>query len=129
MWSFLNLSLMVEAARVAVRFDPHWQITYNRLKQRRGSNVAVVAVARKLLVVIWHLLHKSEHYHYRRDQTFVTKLQEWARTIGKAHWQVASSREFVEQQLHQLGLSHIVDALISSKKGKLMVQFRNAHQT
>lgn len=121
--------LMVEAARVAVRFDPHWQTTYERIKQRRGSNVAAVAVARKLLVVIWYLLHDRDHYHHRRDQTFVTKLQAWARTIGKAHWQVASSREFVEQQLYRLGLSHIVETLFSSNKGNLRVQFRNAHQT
>lgn len=58
--------LMVEAARSAVRFDPHWQGVYERLKSRRGSNIAAVAVARKLLVAIWHLLHDRARYYFLR---------------------------------------------------------------
>jgi transposase len=121
--------LMVEAARTAIRFDPHWQVLHQRLKQRRGSSVATVAIARKLLVVVWHLLHDQTHYHYLREQTFITKLQEWARKIGRDHLPQGKSRPFVEHHLLALGLHQLAENLISDKKGKLLVQNRNAHQT
>jgi len=120
--------LLVEAARTAVRFDPHWQAIYNRLKAQRGANIAAVAVARKLLVVIWHLLHNHSTYYFLRPQTYVTKLQQWARLIG-CQTLAISSREFVEQQLQRVHLEHIIQSLVSTKKGNLKVHFRNAHQT
>ena len=33
-----------------------------RVKARRGKNTAYVAVARKMLTIIWHLLVKGENY-------------------------------------------------------------------
>lgn len=63
--------LMVEAARSAIRFDPYWQRVAERINRRRGSHVAAVAVARKLLVVIWHLLQNRTTYYHLRPQSFV----------------------------------------------------------
>jgi transposase len=114
--------LMVETAHIAIRFDPHWHALHQQLKHRRGSNVATVAIARKLLVVIWHLLHDQTHYYYLSEQTFVTKLQDWARKIGREYLPQGKSRLFVEQQLHALGLNQIADNLISDKKGRLFLQ-------
>ena len=37
---------------------------YNKLKKKKGHNKAVVAVARKLTVIIWHMLKKRESYRY-----------------------------------------------------------------
>jgi transposase len=47
---------MIEAAWVAVRTHPHWEAPFARLEQRIGKNKAIAAIARKLLVVIWHVL-------------------------------------------------------------------------
>ncbi len=48
--------LLVEAAQTASRFDPELQRDYQRLKFRRGSAVAKVAIARKLAVrLYWKL--------------------------------------------------------------------------
>jgi hypothetical protein len=81
------------------------------------------------MVVVWHLLHDQTHYHYLREQTFITKLQEWARKIGRDHLPQGKSRPFVEHHLLALGLHQLAENLISDKKGKLLVQNRNAHQT
>ena len=52
---------LVEAAWGAVRSDPHWKTQYEQLKNRgKHSNEAIVAIARKLLVSIWHVLTKRE---------------------------------------------------------------------
>ncbi len=113
--------LMVEAARTAVRFDPHWQRVYERLKSRRGSNIAVVGVARKLLVAIWHLLHDRAHYYYLRPQSFVRKLQDWAWCIGRDHLPAETSADFVRQCLKAIDLPDLAVGLITNPKGKLII--------
>jgi transposase len=46
---------LVEAAWVAVERNPHWKATFRRLSERIGENKASVAIARKLLVGVWHI--------------------------------------------------------------------------
>lgn len=50
--------LLVEAAQTAVRYDEELRRDYQRLKFRRGSAVAKVAVARKLAVRLYWKLRK-----------------------------------------------------------------------
>jgi transposase len=52
--------IMVEAAQVAVRTSPAVRHYFERLRRRKHRNVAVVAVARKLLVAVWALLQHGE---------------------------------------------------------------------
>jgi transposase len=47
---------MVTAAQHAVRCSPHWKEQYQRLGARIGKPKAIVAIARKLLVAVWHIL-------------------------------------------------------------------------
>lgn len=55
---------MVEAAQTAVRKDPLLQAFYDRIKRKKGPQKAVVAAARKMLVIVFHMLTKQEPYHY-----------------------------------------------------------------
>ena len=52
--------LLVEAAHAAVRRPGPLRAFYLRIRARRGSQVALVAVARKLAILTWHLLTKGE---------------------------------------------------------------------
>lgn len=45
-----------EAAGVAGKSSPFWQARFERLESRMGARKAIVAIARKLLVVRWHVL-------------------------------------------------------------------------
>ena len=47
---------------------------FRRLKQRKNHNVAVVATARKLVMIAWHMLRKNEPYRYAISRTTETKL-------------------------------------------------------
>jgi transposase len=53
---------MVQAAWQAVRHSARWREVYERIKKRRGSKRAIVAVARKLLVVLASLLKSGQLY-------------------------------------------------------------------
>lgn len=52
--------LLVEAGQTAARFDPELRRFYQRLKFRRGSQVAKVAVARKLAVRLYGMLRHPQ---------------------------------------------------------------------
>ena len=55
--------LLVEAAHCAVRCPGPLRAFFLRLKSRKGTNVAVVAAARKLTVILYHMLTRGEAYY------------------------------------------------------------------
>ncbi len=57
-------SLAIEAAQVLARSSSPLAATYYRVLHKRGHNVAVTALARKLIHVVWQLLTKREPYRY-----------------------------------------------------------------
>ena len=48
--------VLVEAAWVAVNSHPYWKAQFEHLERRKPMNQAIVAIARKLLVAVWHVL-------------------------------------------------------------------------
>lgn len=56
-----RVMVLVAHSAVNVR-DSRFRAFFLRVKARRGKNTAYVAVARKMLTVIWHLLVKGEKY-------------------------------------------------------------------
>ena len=54
--------LLVEAAQTAARYDPDLRRTYQRLKFRRVSGVAKVAIARRLAVRLYWMLRARMNY-------------------------------------------------------------------
>lgn len=61
--------LLVEAGQTAARLDPELRRVYQRLKFRRGSSVAKVAIARKLAVrLYWMLRSQADYAHLVRMQ-------------------------------------------------------------
>jgi len=101
--------ILVEAAHVAARHDPQLGRFYHRLRAKKGTNVAVVATARKMLVVIWHLLSGDGVYRGRQVQMIARKFLEWGWKVGQKD-RCASNKEFVLKQLQQIqihNLTHI----------------------
>lgn len=49
-------------------------VFFRRLARRKNRNVAVVAVARKLVVIAWHMLSHEEPYRYAEPRTTLSKL-------------------------------------------------------
>ncbi len=56
--------LAVEAAQTLAQMSFPLAASYHRIRHKRGHNVAVVALARKLVVLAWHMLHNQEPYRY-----------------------------------------------------------------
>jgi len=53
-------SAMIMAARHARSVNKHWKEVNRRLEPRLGRNKAIVAIARQMLVAVWHILTKRQ---------------------------------------------------------------------
>lgn len=69
-------SMLVEAAWQAVRGPGPLRAFYQRVSARRGNHIAAVAVARKLAVILWHMLTKGEDYAGVRPALHAKKLRD-----------------------------------------------------
>jgi len=95
-----------EAAHTASRTHPYWQAEFQRLARRIGEQKAIVARARKLLVVIWHVLH-GQSVDQRADAERVAfKLMVWSWKLTDAQRGGLTSRQFIRAHLIRLGIGN-----------------------
>ncbi len=59
--------LLAQVAYQALRKDGRLREWYKRIKRRRGSSIARVAVMRKLATIVWHMLTKRKTYFACRE--------------------------------------------------------------
>jgi len=76
-------TMLVEAAWQAVRGPGPLRAFYQRVARRRGNHIAAVAVARKLAVIIWHLLRREEDYAWVRPALHAKKLRDLELRLGE----------------------------------------------
>ena len=74
--------LLVEAAWHAARTTGPLRAFHQRVKARRGANIATVAVARKLVVIAWNMLRRSEDYAFARPSLHREKLRRFELLLG-----------------------------------------------
>src|SRR3954469_12331133 len=67
--------MLAEAAFVAVSTAGPMRAFYERVRARRGSQIAIVAVARKLAVLFWHLLTREQDYAFQRPSLTRKKIR------------------------------------------------------
>ena len=54
--------LLAQVTHKVLRKDARLREWFKRIKRRRGSTIARVAVMRKLATIIWHMLSKRKTY-------------------------------------------------------------------
>lgn len=97
---------MVESAWAAARCDPHWKAEFERLEPRLGRNKAIVAIARKLLVAVWHILSKGVADRFAQPERVARKLMQHIYNLGRSNRpQGVSCSAYVRQQLDRLGIA------------------------
>ena len=68
-------SMLVQAAWAVTNTPGPLRAFFLRLRARRGKQIAVVATARKLAVLVWHLWSKEQDYLWARPSLTATKLR------------------------------------------------------
>ncbi len=95
---------MVEAAWVAVIHNPYWKARFEHLCRRLSREKAIVAIARQMLVVVWHVWHDRKPDQHTNAAAIARKFMTWAEQGGKAMRQGLTAPAFVRLQLDCLGM-------------------------
>jgi len=110
-------AVLVEAAQVAVLHDPRWKAELERLEPRRGRNKAIVAIARKMLVAVWFLLHEKDTEKYLDLARLARKYYEFTYTVGKANWgECKTAVEFIRNLFDQAGVGQEITSFIYCRR-------------
>ena len=67
--------MLVEAAWAAARSPGPLRAFYKRIASRRGKQIAAVATARKLAMIIWHMRSKDADYSWARPALLARKFR------------------------------------------------------
>jgi transposase len=112
---------LVEAANHAVQDHPRWKIAFARLEPRLGRSKALVAIARRMLVTIWHLLAEEQADRFADPTQVACGLFAFAYKARVKNLPGGQSAlQFTRNQMDRLGIGQ--DVLIlpwGTKKYKL----------
>ena len=99
--------MLCEAAWIVVRTPGPLRAFYERLRARRGAQIALVATARKLCVLCWHLLTREEDYAFGRPSLTRHKLRRLELIAGdpSRRGRRSGSRASKREQRHERELS------------------------
>ncbi len=98
-------SAMVTAANIAVQHHAYWKKEFERLEYRLGRSRAVVAIARKLLITVWHVLRREvvDRHHDPRDIACSLFRLAYAVKVRNLPGK-QSALQFTRNQLDRLGI-------------------------
>lgn len=74
--------VLVQAAFAALRSPGPLRALHQRIAARRGMKIAIVAVARKIAVIAWHLVAKEQDYAFARQSLVAFKRRKLELTAG-----------------------------------------------
>ncbi len=74
---------LVRVAHAAAKSHPHWRRELQRLEPRLGYSKASVAIARKLLIVVWYVLSRRQADRFALPQKVARKLLQHSYDLGK----------------------------------------------
>ena len=96
---------LVEAAWRAIRISPYWKEQFEKyLRRMRKPNQAIVVIARKLLVVIWHVLTKEETDNHVSEEDLAYKMLVLAWDLDEDVRMGLTYKQFAKYALMKLGI-------------------------
>jgi transposase len=111
---------MVNAANHAVEDHPYWKAQFDRLEPRLGRSKTIVAIARKLLVAVWHILTNKEAVRFSPPELLANRFMNYAYDIRIRNMpNKPSAPAFVRTQLDRLGLGADLQQI---RRGSKVVQ-------
>ena len=69
---------MVEVAWRCLKGNSYWNERFETFKKRMHPNLAITAIARHLLVIVWHVLSKQEPYRQITEERIAYKFLTWS---------------------------------------------------
>jgi transposase len=108
---------MVGAANTAVLHHPFWKKEFEKLEPRLGRSKAIVAIARKLLVAVWHILTDEVADTHADEKSVAASFINFAYKVGiKNLTEGKTVKVFTRQQLDRLGIGMELKAIAWGSK-------------
>jgi transposase len=108
---------MVNAANHAVVNHPYWKDLLARMEPRMGRSKAIVAIARKLLVAVWHVLHDEVADCHADTRDIACSLFRHAYKVGVRNLpEGQSALVFTRNQMDRLGIGAEMQVLPWGRK-------------
>jgi len=95
-----------EVAQRAVKSDPHWKHRFQELQKRLHRNQAIVAVARRLLELVWYVLTRRQPYRPFSHERIADKYLTWAWQMDEQARDGLTRQQFARYYLMRLGVGH-----------------------
>ena len=95
---------MVEVAQRAVKSDPHWTRRFQEMQKRMHRNQAIVAVARRLLELVWYVLTQRQPYRHFSHERIAYKYLTWAWQMDDQARDGLTRQQFARYYLMRLGI-------------------------
>jgi len=103
---------MVDAANHAIAAPGYWQTEFERLQPRLGRPKAIVAIARKLLVAVWHVLSQEVPERHASPARIAHRLYAFTRQVQVRNLpEHRSAASFTRQQLDRLQIGQSLAAI------------------
>ena len=97
---------MVEVAQRAVQSDPLWKQRFNELQRRMHRNQAIVAIARRLLELVWYVLSRKQPYQHFSHERIAYKYLTWSWQLSETERDGLTRQQFTRYYLMRLGIGH-----------------------
>ena len=104
---------MVEAAWRAVRMSPLWKAQYEKyLRRMRKPGQAIVVIARKLLVAMWHVLSKEETDIHASEEDLAYKMLLLSWSLNENVRKGLTYKQFAKYALMKLGVENDITRFV-----------------
>lgn len=104
---------LVEAAWCAIRISPYWKEQYEKyLRRMRKPNQAIVVIARKLLVAVWHVLSKEETDEHASEEDLAYKMLVLAWDLNEEVRMGLTYKQFAKYALMKLGVENDITRFV-----------------
>lgn len=107
---------MVEAAWRAIRISPYWKEQYEKyLRRMRRPNQAIVVIARKLLVAVWHVLSEEQTDCHASEEDLAYKMLLWSWSLSEDARMGLTHKQFAKYALMRLGVQSDLTRFVRGK--------------
>jgi transposase len=107
---------MIEAAWRAVRMSPYWKEQYEKFFHRmRRESQAIVVVARKLLVAVWHVLSKEATDIHASEEELAYKMLLLSWSLSEDVRLGLTYKQFAKYALMKLGVQTDITRFVRGK--------------
>lgn len=109
--------ILVEAAQHACKVHPKWKAVFAHLEPHVGRSKAIVAIARKMLIVVWHLLAEETADRYSSPEQVACAFFAFFYKVGARNMPAgARALTYTRQQLDRLRIGRELQSLRWGRK-------------